>query len=140
MSAPRRSSDTGASMVEVLVAMVITVVGTLSVATLMAYGTTLQVTSRDTTTAAAVARQQMERLRMLPPLHPSRALGPGGSPAGSLTSSVANYSAVVDTTHGQFRVRWLVTAGPAGTKQVEMIVLPARMNLQLAQIGGSVWP
>lgn len=130
----RRDSEAGASMVEVLVAMLVTVVGTLSVATLMAYGTNLQVTSRDTTTAAAVARQQMERLRMLPPLAPSRAIG------GNLAADVANYSALVDTTHGQFRVRWVVTAGPAGTKQVDMIVLPVSSNLTLAQIGGSVWP
>lgn len=130
----RRDSEAGASLVEVLVALVVTVVGTLSVATLMAYGTSLQVTSRDTTTAAAVARQQMERLRMLPPLSPARAVG------GSLTADVANFSAVVDSTHGQFRVRWQVSAGPAGTKQIEMIVLPARVDLQLAEIGGSVWP
>jgi Tfp pilus assembly protein PilV len=130
----QRDSEAGATLVEVLVAMVVTVVGALSVATLMAYGTNLQVTSRDTTTAAAIARQQMERLRMLPPLSPARAIG------GSLTTSAANYSAVVDSTHGQFRVRWVVTAGPAGTKQVEMVVLHARANLQLAQIGGSVWP
>jgi Tfp pilus assembly protein PilV len=134
MSLRRRNSEAGASLVEVLVAMLVTVVGTLSVATLMAYGTSLQVTSRDTTTAAAVARQQMERLRMLPPMSPSRAIG------GSLTANVNNYTAEVDTTHGRFRVRWQVTPGPAGTKQVEMIVLSVSSNLQLAQIGGSVWP
>lgn len=129
----RRSSESGASLVEVLVALVVTTVGTLSVATLMAYGTRLQVTSRDTTTAAAVARQQMERIRMLPPLSASRAIG------GSLTADVANYSMTVATPQASFRVRWQVTASAASMKEVNVVVL-GPTNLELARIGGTVWP
>ncbi len=130
----RRSPESGFTLVEVLMALVVTTVGTLSVAALMAYGTRLQSTSRDTTTAAAVAREQMERLRMLPPLSPSRALG------GSLTADVTNYSATVTTPQARFRVRWVVTAGPAATKEVNLVVLAGPANLELARIGGTVWP
>lgn len=134
MNLPRKSSESGSSMVEVLMALLVTTIGTLSVATLMTYGTRLQSTSRDTTTAAAVARQQMERLRMLPPLSASRAWG------GSLTADLANYSAAVVTPQARFRCRWTVTPGPAGVKQVDLVVLSGPSNLQLAQIGGTVWP
>lgn len=130
----RRTSQSGFSLVEVMVALIVTTVGTLSVATLMAYGTRLQVTSRDTTAAAGVARQQMERLRMLPPLAAERSLG------GSLTADVANHFRLVATTNGQLRCRWLVTTGPAGTKEVNVVVMPITTNLRLAQIGGAVWP
>jgi prepilin-type N-terminal cleavage/methylation domain-containing protein len=134
MTLRRTSSESGFSLVEVLMALVVTTIGTLSVATLMAYGTKLQTTSRDTTTAAAVARQQMERLRMLPPLSASRAIG------GSLTADVTDHSTIVTTQQAQFRVRWVVTAGPASTKEVNIVVLSGPANLQLARVGGTVWP
>lgn len=133
MPLPRRNAETGASLVEVLVALLVTAVGTLSVASLMAYGTSLQVTSRDTTSAAAIGRQQFERLRMLPPLSPERAVG------GSLTADAANHFRVVATTSGPLRCRWVVTTAAAGTKEINLVVLTPR-NLQLAQIGGAVWP
>lgn len=131
---PTRRSEAGATLVEVLVALLVTAIGTLSVATLMAYGTRLQSTSRDTTTAAGVARQTMERLRMLPPLSPSRQFG------GSLTADVADYSTVITTPQGTFRCRWQVSIAPSNMKEVNIVVLSGPSNLVLARIGGMVWP
>lgn len=140
MRTRHRKGEAGASLVEVMMALLVTTVGTLAVASLMAYGTRLQATARDTTTAAGYGRQQLERLRMLPPLSPSRALGPNGAPAGSLTADVANYSTGLTTQQARFRCRWVVSAGPAGTKQINLVVLSNPGNLRLAEIGGSVWP
>jgi hypothetical protein len=137
--------EAGSSLAEVLVALVVTAVGTLSMATLIAYGTRLQTTSRDTTLATAVGRQQIERLRMLPPLNPSRAavVTPCASPPcppGSLTADVPNYFTVVPTPAGQFRCRWTVAPGPAGTKQVQMVVLRDPGTFPVAELEVSVWP
>ncbi len=130
---PRRR-DEGFSITEVLVALVVTVIGTLSMATLIAYGTRLQVTARDVTRAAAAGRQELERLRTAPPLSAKRSID------GSLTADVANHFVTVQSQGATFRVRWQVSAGPAGTREVAMVVLPERDDFPLVTMGGKLWP
>ena len=80
------------------------------------------------------ADRRLERLRTAPPLSVRRSLG------GSLADDVANHFAVVQSQGATFRVRWQVTTGPASTKQVAMVVLPARVDFPLATMGGQLWP
>lgn len=127
-------SEAGFSLAETLVALFITAVGTLSVATLIGYGTKLQTTARDATIAASAGRQELERLRLADPLAAKRTVG------GSLTANVANHS-TTSTVQGQtYRIRWAIVAGPASTKEVTMVVLPQDNNWPLATLGARLWP
>ncbi len=96
------------SLIEVLIAMVVTVVGILAVANLIVYGIGLQVQARDATLANALAKSKIEELSISLP-----AVG------GNLDNNVTGYS---DTPTG-FTRRWVVTAGPAGTLDVTVRVI-----------------
>lgn len=129
-----RSPEAGFSLTEVIVALIVTTVGGLSMATLIGYGTRLQTTARDVTIAASAARQEFERLRTAAPLNAKRAVG------GSLTADLANHSTTVQMQGMTFRVRWQVAAGPANTREVQLVVLPPRVEFPLATVGGRLWP
>ena len=108
-------SQDGFSLLEVLIAMFITIVGVTAVAMMIAYGVGLQVLSRDSTMGNALAREKIEELRVTDRSHASLAVG------GNLNSNVANYF----DTSGGFTRRWLVAAGLAGTLDVTVRVIPA---------------
>lgn len=122
-------SERGTSLVEALVSCGVTAFGVLSVAVLFLYGIRLQAVSRDGSTSSQLAVAQLEQLRMLPPVAPQRQNG------GSLTADVANYF----TTVGNFKVRWLVTDGPATTKDVIVVARPINAIARPAQIEGLLW-
>ncbi len=103
-----QNSQRGTSLIEVLVAMVVTIVGVISVANMILYGIGLQVLARDTTMANALAKSKIEELSISLP-----AVG------GDLNSNVTGYS---DTPTG-FTRRWGVVAGPAGTLDVTVRVI-----------------
>ena len=56
----------GMTLLEVLIAMLITVIGIIAVATLIIYGIGLQVVSRDTSAATALANAKLEELQVKP--------------------------------------------------------------------------
>lgn len=103
-----QNSQRGMSLIEVLVAMMVTVVGVVAVATLILYGIGLQVQSRDATMANALAKSKIEELTISLP-----AVG------GDLDNNVTGYN---DTPTG-FTRRWVVTAGPANTLDVTVRVI-----------------
>ena len=111
----KKSVQSGFSLLEVLLAMFITIVGVSAVAMLIAYGVSLQVISQDSTLGNALAKEKIEELRVTDRSDPSLAVG------GSLSSNVANYS----DTSGGFTRRWLVAAGPAGILNLSVRVIPA---------------
>ncbi len=123
-------SETGTSLVEALVSTGVTAFGVLAVAALFLYGIRLQAVSRDGSTATELAVSRLEQLRMLPNVAPQRQNG------GNLTS-------VVDTAHsatvGSFQVLWLVTDGPATTKDVTVVVKSINTMARPAQIEGLLW-
>ncbi len=96
------------SLIEVLIAMVVTVVGVVAVATLIVYGIGLQVQSRDATMANALAKSKIEELSISLP-----AVG------GDLDNNAPGYN---DTPTG-FTRRWVVLAGPANTLDVTVRVI-----------------
>jgi Tfp pilus assembly protein PilV len=128
---PRRSwrSEVGGGLTEALVSTAVTAFGVLSVATLFLYGTRLQTVAKDGSASMNLATAQLEQLRMLPNVSPQVQNG------GSLTSDLANYS----TTSGNYRVRWLVTSGPATTKDVTVLVTPINGLARPGQLEGLLW-
>ncbi len=107
-----RSSQCGFSLVEVLVAMVVTVICLLGVALLILYGTRLGSASREAAIATALARAEIERLRVIPRSEPERQTG------GSLSADVAGHF----RRQGRLTSRWVVAPGPAGTQEVTLAV------------------
>ncbi len=112
----KQRKQRGFSLVELMVAMVVTVVGVMAVSLLILYGIRLQSFSRDATIANAFAKAKMEQLRVTNAADPQRSLG------GSLTANVANH---FDTPPGTtlFIRRWVVAAGPAGTQDITVAVV-----------------
>jgi len=106
-----QNSQRGMSLIEVLVAMMVTVVGVVAVATLILYGIGLQVQSRDVTMANALAKSKIEELSI------DSLLAKGGK----LTSNVDGY---YDMPPGfSFTRRWEVKDGPANTLEVTVRVI-----------------
>jgi Tfp pilus assembly protein PilV len=103
-------SDAGFSTTEALIAAAITSAGTLGVAGLFLMGTRMQSIARYNSGATGIATARLERLRMLPVSALERGNG------GSLTADVANHFLVA----GNYRVRWVIADGPAGTKDIRV--------------------
>jgi prepilin-type N-terminal cleavage/methylation domain-containing protein len=135
--------EAGFTLVESLIAMVITAVGVMAIATTFLYGIQLQAGARNGTRRVNLAVSELERLRMLPVAHADRANG------GSLTANVANHFAV----RGGTTVRWVVADGPACgpsiwagptlpvecTKTVTVIALGADGTAITGSIDGQLW-
>ena len=124
----------GVGLVESLVSMGIAAAGLLAVAGLMAVGAQQMASSRDGGLASLVATSRLERLRMLPQVAAARQVG------GSLWANVATHTELVtDPVAGRIRVRWEITAGPAGTLQVAVRALPENPRSRPATVQGMVW-
>jgi prepilin-type N-terminal cleavage/methylation domain-containing protein len=121
----------GFSLVECLIAMVITTIGLLAVAELIVVGVRLQAESRDATSANSLARSKVEELQNYPPTASQRVRG------GSLTSNVANYN---DSPDPRLLRRWQVEvyptdAGvPSGTQRITVVVVPNQGGERLPPI------
>lgn len=96
--------QSGFTLIECLVAMVITTIGLLAVAGLMAVGIRLQTESRNVISANSLAKAKIEELQNYAPTATQRARG------GSLTGNVANYN---DSPNSNFQRRWLIETNPA---------------------------
>jgi prepilin-type N-terminal cleavage/methylation domain-containing protein len=105
----------GFSLVELLVATVITVVCSLAVALMILYGTSLGAAAREAMLTTSLARARLEQLRVLPRSAPQR------QPGGSLKADVLGHF----ERQGRFTERWTVAAGPAGTQDITVAVLVA---------------
>ena len=110
--------DRGFTLIELLISTVVAVTGLVAIALLIGYGTQMQVSSRDTNMASALAREKMEQLRIVDPSDPQRALG------GDLSSNVANHFDTVSSTSGTtFTRRWTVALDPSGKQDVTVAVI-----------------
>jgi len=110
----------GFTLIECLIAMVITLVGLLAVAELMVVGVRLQTESRDATAATALARAKIEELQNYAPAAVQRVRG------GSLTTNVLNYN---DAPDARFQRRWLIETNPtdagvpSGTQRITVVIV-----------------
>lgn len=114
----------GFSLVELLVAMVVTTIAIVGVATLLVSGIRLQTLSREATMANALAKAKIEELRTIAPEDPRRSVG------GSLDADVADH---FDLPSPRLVRRWQVMAGPDGTQDVAIVVL-SRLSEPLPRI------
>ena len=90
--------------------------GVIAVAALILYGVRMQQVSRYGTMATAFAKARLEELRVTPVADPERQIG------GDLAANVANHFDLPGD--GTFIRRWVVAAGPAGTQDITVIVVP----------------
>lgn len=116
----KNKGEAGFSLIEAMIATLITVFGLLAVEMLIVQAIRVQTFSRDSTMANALARAQLEELRSLPRTNASRANG------GSLTGNQTNYS---NTTDARFTRRWTVADGPESTQDVTVAVVSAQGSL-----------
>jgi len=117
----KRHSQAGFTLIETMIAMVVTMVGVMAVSLLIIYGIRLQAFSRDATIANAFAKAKIEQLRVTDAADPQRSLG------GSLTANVANHFDTPPSTILFIR-RWVVAAGPAGTQDIIVTVVWSNPN------------
>ena len=97
------SDQKGFTLIECMIAMVITTIGLLAVVGLMVVGIRLQTESRDAIAANSLARAKIEELQNYAPTASQRVRG------GSLTSNTTSYN---DTPDSRFQRRWQIENNP----------------------------
>jgi Tfp pilus assembly protein PilV len=128
-SSLRSKTNQGFTLVELLIATVVTIVGLLALALLIVYGTRLQISSREADTADALAREKIEELRVIDSSDPEL------SPGGNLNSNVADHFDVATVTSGTtFTRRWTVALDPSGNHDVTVAVVSSELSVPLPTI------
>jgi Tfp pilus assembly protein PilV len=117
--------QSGAGLVEALIAMLVTTIVLLGLSGLVIYGVRLQQLARNSTTLENVASSEVERLLVLPATAPERQKG------GNLTANVANH---FSTPQPGYTVRWTVTDGPLGTLDLTVRTIPNGFNMRAADV------
>lgn len=131
---PGRSSirsDTGVTLIEVLIATVILVVGLVAGAQLLALSIQMHQLAAETTDATRLANNKLEELMKLNfAADPAIQITPVG--LDPLTQNVPNYFDV--PVAGVYTRRWLVQAGPtATTRLVTVRLVPAQTDRRVAK-------
>jgi Tfp pilus assembly protein PilV len=113
----RMRGQTGSSLVEVLVAMLLLAIGAVAVMPMFVSSMKQNAASADASSLAAAATTRLELLRNAP----AYTLVPGGS----LSTDVAGYS---DTSDPTLVVRWVIVdgGGPAGVKTIRAVAIATR--------------
>jgi prepilin-type N-terminal cleavage/methylation domain-containing protein len=123
--------QSGFTLIECLVAMVITTIGLLAVVGLITVGIRLQSESRDAISANSLAKAKLEELQNYAPTATQRARG------GSLTNNTANYN---DSPDPRYQRRWLIEtyptdAGvPANTQRITVVMVANTPDVRLPDI------
>jgi len=128
-------SQVGVTLIECLIAMVITVVGVLAVAMLIVKGIEMQKVAQDSTTAVNLAKAKVEELRIISPtaVNSPRASG------GNLNSNSADH---FDVPSSRFVRRWTVMNGeavvaddvPVGTQKITVAVKANEVGVRLPDV------
>lgn len=123
-----REHEAGATLVEMLVALMLLAVGLLATAPLFVHALRENAGISDTTGAGAIAVERMEQLRQAD--YESAELTVGGS----LTADAADH---FDNSNPDYRVRWVVTAhaSVARTKLVTVRAIARQVSIgQVKQV------
>lgn len=132
-----RPNESGFSLVEVMVAIVILTVGLLALAQMMVLATNSNTLSGRMTSSSALAKEQLERLKATPfyvdPLTKTRS--PALADGGDLDSTAAGYAQYYDAQgqpvagNGLYEVRWQIrtinTNLPLEMVEIRVRCLPA---------------
>ena len=116
----QRDQERGFTLIECIVAMVITVVGLLAVLTLIAYATKIYTMSGDLAIANSLAKDKIEELQ-----NKSQSTG------GNLTNNTTDY---FDQPNSKFIRRWQITADSMGTRTLSVTVMPAYPGVLLPEV------
>ncbi len=128
------NDDRGFTQVELLVSLIVFAVGVMGGVTLLGAGYRLQGQSRLETELTVLAEMKIEELHALAgtDLPDTTALVPGGD----LESNATGYRDTIDVEGRIFNRRWLVVAGPAGTREitvrVQLLIPPAAGSADLS--------
>jgi Tfp pilus assembly protein PilV len=117
-----KRGEKGLTLIECLVAMVVTMVGVLAVFQLVALSVQIESFSFRSIEADNLAVNKLEELKI-------GTLTNGGS----LTSNVSGYA---DTSNANYIVRWQISNGAVGvgTKYVVVQVIPANSGVKYAEV------
>jgi prepilin-type N-terminal cleavage/methylation domain-containing protein len=120
-----RESESGFTLVELMIAIVVIVIGVFGMASLSVTMTRNQDRSAARTDMAALADNKFEELRGFAS---ARALVTADTaqltPGGSLTVTTAGYNDVVVERGRTYLRRWVVTIGVGGTRDVTVRITP----------------
>lgn len=120
--------ESGFTIVELMLSVIILVVGLLGLASAMASMTRQQDLTSNRTEMGMLAEAKLEQLRLAAAQKTADTiqvmLGPGGVATGSLTSSVANRADTVAGRRLRYVRRWVVSQGLASTRQVALRISP----------------
>lgn len=116
----RLRCESGFSLAEVLIALLVTVTGMLALAQLLTVTARAEGMARNGALASRMGQDKLDDLMKKSFTDPSLRIPPAGT-GGSLTANDANY---FDQPSGVITRRWLVTQGPsAGTRLVTVRVI-----------------
>ncbi len=123
MCSASRGSAAGFTLIELIIAMFVLTVGLLGVASVMVGIMSRQIRTASRMEMTVSAESKLEELRAYSMLGASDTAEV--TIGGSLTSSETNHSDVHTTPSGrQYFRRWVVTAGPAGARDVTVRIEP----------------
>jgi prepilin-type N-terminal cleavage/methylation domain-containing protein len=125
------TNERGFTLVEVIVAMLVCVVGLIGMAQMLAVTLRMQQLGRNSATAVRMAQDKIDELSSMN--FADAVLSPSVQCGGSLTANLANYNDV-PTVGGQaqpYRRRWLIQAGPDADPQLRQVtvrLIPDNVN------------
>jgi prepilin-type N-terminal cleavage/methylation domain-containing protein len=117
---PTQSKQSGFTLIECVIAIVLILVGLLAVFSLVVYSVKTQSMSRDLVTANSLARQKIEELK-----NATRTAG------GSLTANTNGY---YDNPSSSFIRRWQISSDSVGTQTVSVTVVPSIPNTLMPEV------
>jgi len=115
-----RTNENGFTLVEVIVAMLVCVVGLIGMAQMLAVTLRMQQLGRNSTSAVRMAQEKIDELSSM-----SFTAGPQVQCGGSLATNTANYNDVplVNGQSQPYRRRWLIQAGPDNDPQLRQVTV-----------------
>lgn len=115
-----KKTERGFTLIECIVAMVVTVVGLLATLSLIAYAVRSYTVSGDLAIANSLAKAKIEELRNL-----------SQTPGGNLTTNTAGY---FDQPTSKFIRRWQITSDSMGTQTLSVGMFPAYPGVLLPEV------
>jgi type IV pilus assembly protein PilV len=120
----RRQSEAGFTLIELMIAIVVVVIGVLGMSSVTATAIRHQDLSAARTDMATIADNKFEELRAIAGAVARTADTMQLVPGGSLTVATANYNDAVTERGRTYTRLWLVTAGVGGTRSVTIRITP----------------
>ncbi len=115
-----KKGQQGMTLLECLVALVVTLVGILAVFVLVTYSVQMHVDSRDTAKANSLAKAKVEELKNSAPVV-----------GGDLNSDVTGY---FDSPSAEYTRRWQVANGPQATQTISVRMVGNNPDITLPEI------